>query len=67
MELFGDSKGEFVFDSDSDSFDLPACNPVPEVEAMRAACASGDLRSDQPIFQTYWLERPVNERTIRLV
>ena len=58
----GYSEGEYVFDLDSDSSDLPAYNPLPEVEAMRAACASGDLTSVQSVFQTYWLDRPVNEQ-----
>ena len=29
---------------------------------MRAACASEDLSSVQAVFQTYRLDRPVNER-----
>lgn len=56
------SNGEFIFDLDSDSSDLPVYEPLPEVEAMRAACASGDLTSVQSVFKTYSLDRPVNER-----
>lgn len=56
------SDGEYVFDLGSDSSDIPAYDPLPEVEAMRAACASGDLLFVQAVFQTCWLDRPVNER-----
>ena len=34
----------------------------PEVEAMREACASGDLIAVQSIFKTHWLDRSVDER-----
>ncbi|KAL9100960.1 MAG: hypothetical protein Q9163_003724 [Psora crenata] len=60
---FGDSsEGEYIFDLGSDSSDLPADSPLPEVEAMRVACASGDLIPVQSVFKTYWLDRPVSER-----
>lgn len=58
----GNSEGDYVFDLESDSSDLPAYDPLPEVEAMRRACTSGDLMSVQSVFQTYWVDRPVNER-----
>lgn len=34
----------------------------PEAEAMREACASGDLTAVQSIFTTHWHDRPVDER-----
>ena len=58
----GSSEGDYVFDLESDSSDSPAYDSLVEVEAMRIACASGDLMSVQSVFQTYWLDRPVNER-----
>ena len=35
----------------------------PEAEAMREACASGNLAAVQWVFKTHWLDQPVNERT----
>ncbi|KAL9029456.1 MAG: hypothetical protein Q9196_002299 [Gyalolechia fulgens] len=34
----------------------------PEAEAMREACASGDLTAVQYIFKTHWLNQPVDGR-----
>lgn len=33
----------------------------PEAEAMREACASGDLTAVQSVFKTHWLDQPVDE------
>ncbi len=46
---------EDMIDFDSDYLE-------PEVEAMREACASGDLIAVQSIFKVHWLDRPVDER-----
>lgn len=35
---------------------------MPEVEALRIACASGDLTAVQAAFQTHWLNKPIHER-----
>lgn len=61
----GDSEGGGVIDLDPDSSDTsaaPACDHHADVEAMRIPCASGDLLSVKSVFQTYWLDRPVDER-----
>ena len=58
----GNSDGECVIDFEPDESDLPVYDPLPEVEAMRAACASRDLMTVQSVFKTYWLDRPVSER-----
>ena len=55
------SGGGCVFDLGSDPSELPSYDSLPEVEAMRAACASGELTSVQAVFQT-WLDQPTNER-----
>lgn len=52
---------DYVIDFDLDHLEiLNECRP--EVEAMREACASGDLTAVQSIFQTHWLNKPVDER-----
>lgn len=58
----GNSEGEYVFDFEPDESNLPADEVLPDVEAMRAACASGNLMTVQSVFKTYWLDRPVNDR-----
>ena len=58
----GHSEAKYVVDLDPDGSDLLAPDIPPEVEAMRAACASGVLISVQSVFQKYWLNRPINER-----
>ncbi len=59
---FGNSEGGYVFDFEPDDSELPSDEVLPEVEAMRAACASGNLMAFQAVFKTYWLDRPVNDR-----
>ena len=52
---------EDVIDFDSDLWEMLNASP-PEVEAMREACASGNLAAVQSAFKTHWLDRPVDER-----
>ncbi|KAL9104807.1 MAG: hypothetical protein Q9163_000305 [Psora crenata] len=58
----GNSDGECIIDFEPEESSLPVFDSLPEIEAMRAACASGDLMTVQSVFKTYWLDRPVNER-----
>lgn len=53
---------QHVIDFDPDQWEM--LNVVrPEAEAMREACASGNLAAVQSVLKTHWLDRPVNERT----
>ncbi|KAL9101390.1 MAG: hypothetical protein Q9163_003348 [Psora crenata] len=56
----GCEEGE-VFDFEPDESIIPLDVDLPEVEEMRAACASGDLTSVQSIFK-HWNDRPSRER-----
>ena len=64
----GNSKDDHTSTLDLDWSDVPACDtllerdPLFEVEAMRTACASGNLMSVQFVYQTLWLDRPVDKR-----
>ena len=52
---------QHVIDFDPDQWEM--LDVVrPEAEAMREACASGDLAAVQSVFKIHWLDRPINER-----
>ena len=52
---------EYVIDIDPDLLKL--LNDIqPEAEAMREACASGNLTADQSVLKTPWLDQPADER-----
>lgn len=53
--------GEYVIDFDPDHLEK-LIKSQPEAEAMREACASGNLTAVQSIFKIHWLDRPVDER-----
>lgn len=59
---FWDPESDYGIIFGPESPHLLAEDALPEVEAMRAACASGNLESVQSTFEIYWLDRPVNER-----
>lgn len=56
--------GSATDNEDAIDFDLAQWEKVnwPEAEAMREACASGDLIAVQSVFKTHWQDRPVDER-----
>lgn len=52
---------EYVIDIDPDLLKL--LNDIqPEAEAMREACASGNLTADQSVLKTPWLDQPADKR-----
>ena len=53
--------GEYVIDFDLDQW----MKGQPEAEAMREACASGNLTEVQSVFKVHWLDRPIDERIDR--
>ena len=53
--------GEYVTDFDPDQW----MKGQPEAEAMREACASGNLTAVQSVFKIHWLDRPIDERIDR--
>lgn len=61
---FDNADSDYVFDFgfNPDEIDDSSPAPVPEVEALRVACASGNLESVQNVFKTQWLDLPANER-----
>lgn len=53
---------QYVIDFDPDQSEmLDFLQPHAQAEAMREACASGNLAAVQSVF-SHWLDRPVNER-----
>ena len=56
--------GSAADNEDAIDFDLAQWEKVnwPEAEAMREACASGDLIAVQSVFKTHWQDRSVDER-----
>ena len=61
---FDNADSDWVFDVDfnPDEIDYSPPAPVPEVEALRVACASGNLESVQNVFKTQWVDLPANRR-----
>jgi len=59
---FDNTDSEYTFNFNPDETDTWSPEPVPEVEAMRVACASGDLTSVQTVYKTYWLDKPADKR-----
>ena len=53
--------GEYEIDFDPDQWEILNIGR-PEAEAMREACASGNLAAVQSVFKTHWLDRPDDER-----
>ena len=53
--------GESVIYFDPDHLEI-LNNSRPETEAMREACASGNLTAVQSVFKTYWIDQPVDEQ-----
>ena len=53
--------GEDVIYFDPDHLEI-LNDSRPETKAMREACASGNITAVQSVFNTYWLNQPVNER-----
>jgi len=57
-----DTDTEYVFDFSPDEIHTRSPELLPEVEAMRLACISGDLIAVQNTFKIYWLDVPADER-----